>query len=231
VELKETIADHERQLESLDCRISALEPNLAKAQTDLTELKSRSPAPIPTAAPVPPVSRSGSRQSVEFPLRAAKSLDGIILYLIRKHRGNVHEKGIVAITSKSVFSDNPMFAVRNVADLTDSDSHFTSQDEPDQWVCWDFHELRVRPTHYTLESISLKSWVVESSIDGLNWTVIDQQMDNTALYDLDENNIASFAVSKLVECRFIRLTQTGENHYDDDQLAMLAFEVFGRLIE
>jgi hypothetical protein len=44
-------------------------------------------------------------REVEFPLKEAKSLEGIISYLTRKHGGNVHDKGIVTITSKSVASD------------------------------------------------------------------------------------------------------------------------------
>jgi hypothetical protein len=39
---------------------------------------------------------------VDFRLRGAKPFDGTISYLTRKHGGNVHDKGIVTITSKSV---------------------------------------------------------------------------------------------------------------------------------
>jgi uncharacterized coiled-coil protein SlyX len=52
-ELKESIADHERQLESLDCRISGLAPNL---KTELEELR----RPIVTPTPVASVSPSKS---------------------------------------------------------------------------------------------------------------------------------------------------------------------------
>jgi hypothetical protein len=82
----------------------------------------------------PPVSSSKSRAEVYFPLQEAKSLDGIICYLTRKHGGNVHDKGIVTITSQSVFSSDPDWDVRNLADLT-SGSVFYSKDEPGQWVC------------------------------------------------------------------------------------------------
>jgi hypothetical protein len=51
-------------------------------------------------------------------MKAPKSKEGIISYLTTKHGGNVNEKGIVTITSKSVYSDNPMHALKNVADLT-----------------------------------------------------------------------------------------------------------------
>jgi hypothetical protein len=162
---------------------------------------------------------------VELPSKEAGSLDGIISYLSRKHGGNVHDKGIVTITSKSV---DPKYAPRNVADLT-SDSSFCSKNEPGQWVCWDFGKMRVRPTHYTIRSAYLKSWVVESSLDGEAWTKIDRKTDNVDFKAW--LGPASFAVSKSAECRFIRLTQTGKNHSWNDDLSILAFEVFGTLLE
>jgi uncharacterized coiled-coil protein SlyX len=232
-ELKESIANHERQLEGLDCRLSVLEPNL---RAELKQLKS----PIATPTPVPPVSPSTLPSGVEFPLKKAWPPDGIISYLTRKHGGNVHDEGIVTITSKSVKSDQSEYAVRNVADLSSAYSWFLSKNKPGQWICWDFHEMRVRPTHYTIRSYRLKSWVVESSLDGKTWREIDRKRDNRDFSDGRET--VSFAVSKLAECRFIRLTQTGKNHYGYDysrsgqidrsnELAIFAFEFFGTLLE
>jgi hypothetical protein len=177
---------------------------------------------------VRPVSHSKSHTEAEFPLKEARSKDGIISYLTRKHRGNVHDKGIVTITSKSVLNDDPKLALRNLADLT-HDSCFQSKNEPDQWVCWDFHEMRVRPTHYTIRTFGLKSWVVEGSLDGEAWTEIDRETDNV---DFNRwGKTTSFAVSNSAECRFIRLTQTGKGHDGYDILSIRAFEVFGTLRE
>jgi hypothetical protein len=179
------------------------------------------------------ISRLDSVNGFDFPLKQPASVDGIISYLTPTHGGNVHDKGIVTITSKSFYSDDSQSALRNVADLT-SDSYFTSRHEPGQWICWDFHETRVRPTHYTIKSLNLKSWVIESSLDGRSWTEIDRQMDN---YDFRRNTpfapvkSASFAVSNSTECCFIRLTQTGKNHAGSDFLSIRVFEVFGTLIE
>jgi uncharacterized coiled-coil protein SlyX len=173
-ELKESITNHERQLESLDCRISALGPNPTKGQTVRKELKPDSPAPVSTPTKKSWFGRRKSLKEVEFPLKKAKSIEGIISYLTRKHAGNVHDKGIVTITSKSVVHDHDP---RNVADLTSGNSSI-SKNEPDQWICWDFHEMRVRPTHYTIKSYCLKSWVVESSLDGEAWTEIDRKTNN-----------------------------------------------------
>jgi hypothetical protein len=164
---------------------------------------------------------------VEIPMKESKSLDGIISYLTQKHGGNVHEKGIVTITSKSVSNDDPKYAPKNVADLT-SDSSFMSKNEPGQWICWDFGEMRIRPTHYTIRTQYLKSWVVEGSLDGRSWTEIDRQTDNQHFKKL---NRASFAVSNPAEFRFIRLTQTGKRTYGDDYLSLQAVEFFGTLSE
>jgi hypothetical protein len=166
---------------------------------------------------------------LEIPMKEANSLQGIISYLTKKHGGNVHEKGIVTIVSKSI--DPDYYPLKSVADLT-SDSWFVSKDEPDQWVYWDFCKMRVRPTHYTIVALSawmLKSWVVEGSLDGKRWTEIDRQTNNQDFKD--DYATASFAVSKPAECRFIRLTQTDKNHRSDDCLVLVSVEFFGTLSE
>jgi hypothetical protein len=97
-----------------------------------------------------------SRKEIEFPLQRPGSLEGIISYLTVKHGGNVYDKGIVTITSKSVhdhpwYSALPMCAVRNIVDLT-SELYFNSKDAPDEWICLDFQDLRITPTHYAIRS-------------------------------------------------------------------------------
>jgi hypothetical protein len=90
--------------------------------------------------------------------------------------------------------------------------------------------MRVRPTYYTIQAAWLKSWVVESSVDGEAWTEIDRKADNDD-FKATAWVTASFAVSNSAECRFIRLTQTDKTHDRRDSLLILAFEFFGTLIE
>jgi hypothetical protein len=164
--------------------------------------------------------------NTEIPMNEAKSLDGIISYLTQKHGGNVHEKGIVTITSMSV-DDDPDYALKNVADLT-SDSSFESKNAAGQWVCWDFGEMRVRPTHYTITTRLVKSWVVEGSIESENSAMIDQQ---TEIQDFKGKNWVSLAVSNPAEFRFIRLSETDKNHSPDNELILSPVEFFGTLSE
>jgi hypothetical protein len=172
---------------------------------------------------IPRFSSSRSPNEAEFPFLESKPLDGIISYLTRKHGGNVHDKGIVTITSESLGS----YGVRYASDLN-SGSSFCSKNGPGQWICWDFHELRIRPTHYTIKSEFMTSWVVESSMDGVNWTPIDRKKDHRNRYGA---SVESFAVANSAQCRFIRLTQTGKNCHGDDRLCGCAFEFFGTLLE
>jgi hypothetical protein len=90
--------------------------------------------------------------------------------------------------------------------------------------------MRVCPTHYTMRTYSLQSWVVEGSLDFTDWTEMDRKIDNND-FDAFRYPIASFAVSNSAECRFIRLTQTGKNHHGDDGLVICAFEIFGTLLD
>jgi hypothetical protein len=191
-------------------------------------------------------------QQVEIPMKAAKQpemMDGIMTYLTKKHGGNVHDKGIVTLTSKSVdeslhrlpkkaadllhAQETYDTLLRHVADVTDN-RWFQSKDEPGQWVCWDFRDLRVRPTNYTIRSMGLKSWVIEGSVDGKNWTEIDRQTDNEKFKLACGSFTGTFPVSKTVECRFIRLTQIERYKYrlsGQYELELWAIEFFGTLFE
>jgi hypothetical protein len=227
-EVHESIARLEQQQELLFSL--GLSSTTKPAPRPIPPVRVSTPTSVPPVSPskalrrpIPPllVSPAKSLKEVDFPLKEAKSLKGIISYLTRKHGGNVHDKGIVTITSKSVRNDQSWCAARNVADLT-SDSSFLSKNEPGQWICWDFHEMRVRPTHYTIKSWFLKSLVVDRSLDGEAWTEIDRQTNNED-FNSDWWVTASFAVAKSAECRFIRLTQTGKSHWPAADLRIRAF--------
>jgi hypothetical protein len=182
--------------------------------------------------------------TVEILIKEAASLDGIMSYLTKKHGGNVAEKGIVRITAKSAAYDHPAYAVTNVADLT-SDVCFWSKNEPDQWVCWDFGEMRVRPTSYTIKAWCLNSWVIDGSLDGTRWTVnawvIDGSLDGTRWTEIDRRTYkrfftscyavpASFRVSKPAQFRFLRLTQGHTPDYAS-WLRLRTVEFFGTLFQ
>jgi hypothetical protein len=119
--------------------------------------------------------------------------DGIIAPLTREYGGNVHDRRVVEITSGSfkeethganphsaAYYNNPYFAAKNAADL-ETDSFLCTADGRDEdiphtrnnWVCYDFKERRIVPTHYTIRTnandpggFHLKWWLVDTSVDG-----------------------------------------------------------------
>jgi hypothetical protein len=178
--------------------------------------------------------------------------DGIIAHLTRECGGNVDDRHVVEITSgsfeKETYGANPhsgaynnLFrcAAKNAADL-ETESCFQSagrmnkEDIPatrNNWMCYDFRERRIVPTHYAIRTYGphLKSWVIDTSVDGKNWREFAREEENNQLNG--ESFTGTFAVADSGECRFIRLVQISRNHAGNDQLAISAWEIFGSLIE
>jgi hypothetical protein len=155
--------------------------------------------------------------------------NGIISHLTREHDGNVHDQGIVDISAKSIY----LSAFAKYAADIESTVYFHSKNDPGQWLCYDFKNRRVRPTHYSIRFHSghyyPRSWVLEGSNDGSSWVVLDSQTTNLELNLI--RLIDTFSVSHTVECRFVRLRQTGTNAGGSYYVVLSAFELFGELIE
>jgi hypothetical protein len=106
---------------------------------------------------------------------------------------------------------------------------FESKNEPGQWICWDFHKRRVALHYYKIRSSLLKSWLVETSLDGKRWTEIDRRTDDYS-FSIG-GNAATFAIAPREAFRFIRLAQTGKTRLNEDRLLLTAVEFFGTLFE
>jgi hypothetical protein len=191
--------------------------------------------------------------------------DGIVAHLTRKRGGNVHDRHLVYISSgsfeKETYGANlhsgpyrhrpiwasrnfPNYAAKDAADL-ETDSCFQSayrhhweriRHTRNNWICYDFKERRIVPTHYTIRTNGyvvgnphLKSWLVEASADGETWREVDREEDNKQLNGSSFTGI--FTVVGGGECRFIRLVNVGRNHLGDDRLGITAWEIFGSLID
>jgi hypothetical protein len=170
-------------------------------------------------------------QVIEIPgiaLKTATLQDGIISYLSKKCGGNVHDKGIVTITSNRFASPELYGHPGNVADLNRK-TCFAFVHVSGLWICWDFHTMRLRPSHYTIAAWGLSSWILEGSVDGASWTQIDRQRDHRGFSGFG-TNIISFPVSTTVECRRLRLTET-DTKAQLTPVTCFAVEFFGTIFE
>ena len=153
---------------------------------------------------------------------------GIIEHLQRECGGNVHDKGIVNVTASSVVSSD--YLPKSVVSRGD----FYTQNQPDQWICYDFKHQSVSPTSYSVRSCGSqypKNWVIEVSNDGSSWTEIDRRSNND---DLNNSyNSANFKIANVPSesYRFFRLRQTGKNSQSYDTLRLAGLEIFGTLFQ
>jgi hypothetical protein len=156
--------------------------------------------------------------------------DGIISYLTRKHQGNVHELDIVRISASSVSSGT----LKSLADLN-TPCQFYTNCVANSWICYDFNTMQINLTHYSIRTQSdenahyLRNWVVEGSIDGSEWTILDQRNNNLYLAGLSQ--IVTFSVSQRNDIRMVRIRQTGKDSSGSDYLESGGFEFFGYLVE
>jgi septal ring factor EnvC (AmiA/AmiB activator) len=189
--------------------------------------------------------REAAQEGKQFPLSDDAPLRGIIAYLTKEYGGNVHDQGIVKISSSGAYTEQPETSPKVIADLKSKScfvSAFRKKDEaiadtPNKWLCYDFKNRRVIVTNYTIRSMyngyvngpNLKSWLIQVSLDGEEWTEIDRRDSNA---DLNGKDITrTFAVLRHEVGRFVRLVNIGRNHFNSDMLCISSFELFGSLIE
>jgi hypothetical protein len=107
---------------------------------------------------------------------------------------------------------NSSYPAKNAVDLGHQ-NYFSSKNEPNQWLRYDFKTRRVNLTHNPIAahpSCFLRSWVTEGSMDGEDnsWTAIDTRLKNA---EADPNQpIATLGVTESNPYRFIRLRQNWE---------------------
>jgi hypothetical protein len=123
--------------------------------------------------------------------------------------------------------------VKAVADVPDN-SGCQWKNSPDDWICSNFKDLTIRPTHYSLRagygrgsSFGLNDWVIEGSNDGKSWAEFDQRKHNSELDAM--NAVKLFQTSRSDEVRMIRLRQL-KMRGTSKRLALSGFEVFGSLV-
>jgi hypothetical protein len=157
-------------------------------------------------------------------------LDGIIAHLTRECGGNVDEHRLVRVAGSSVCCSDAEFAAKNAVDLG-SDSVFYSGPKPEQWLCYDFSDMVLIPTHYSIRAggeLGPRNWVVEGRKCDADWLELDRREKNDSLKG--KNVTVTFPVSQSVEVYEIRLRQTGRNHHWKHCLVVSSFEVFGSLV-
>jgi hypothetical protein len=157
---------------------------------------------------------------------------GIIWHLTSVCGGNVQEKKEVILTASSVHANGgtAKWEMKHAVDYN-IETHFHANNNGNEWICFDFNERIIEPTHYSLCSgwHPLKNWRLEGSLDGENWTLLDEKRDNCDVKN--DKSSCTFPVLSSGRIRKIRLTQTGRTHNGEAWFMLRRFEVFGNVIE
>lgn len=159
--------------------------------------------------------------------------NGIIRQLTKECNGNVHQNGIVNVTSSSCSASRyPHYAI----DFDDNLHYFCSDDAPNQWLQYDFKNRKVRPTHYSIKTCheygkgqyGMMNWIVQGSNDGVKWIELDYRKGVT---DLDNfYAFHTFEIQKTTDFyRYLRITQNGPNSGGSHYLIFSALEYFGSI--
>jgi hypothetical protein len=166
----------------------------------------------------------------EFEFSEGGAFSGILSDLTKKCGGNVHENGIVNITS-SGDNRNNCWQIANHG-WTDC---WISQNDANSWVCFEFKNSQISLTSYTLRSHTgtvnyLVHWVIDASNDERSWVEIDRR-DTQEL--VGNNLVKNFRCSGAQTSeffRFIRIRQTRETSSNSNCLVLCNVEFFGASI-
>jgi hypothetical protein len=130
-------------------------------------------------------------------------LHGIIWHLASTSSGNLHDLGVVSASASSLHGSS--YEAKFALDLQNRSSYFCSQNEANSWIRYDFNNMSVVPTHYSILSRPggpnnhhPRSWCLEVSDEGNEWTEIHRCTDNSDVNG--KNLIGTYEVSKSVKC-------------------------------
>jgi hypothetical protein len=212
---------------------------LSTVRTDCVQ-----PQPTPPKQPQPTPPKQPDPKPIRHLSRPRRFVppDGIITFLLNLCGGNLHDRGIVTVTSSPSYHER-LYPAKNIVGVGANSvfwSKYRSSAIPhtrNNWICYDFKARKVAPTHYSIRSIhfgwaddpNLRSWLVETSNDATVWKEIDRQEGTLELKG--QNVTKTFETVNDDPCRFVRLVNIGRNHAGNDSLAISRFDIFGSLIE
>ena len=155
---------------------------------------------------------------------------GIINRLTELCSGNPHLKGVIYISASSTQANHP----GQVIDYS-WNSHWVSNNEPDQWIKFDFKQLKLQITGYCIKTYNyvaggnhLKNWSIQMSANDSDWVEIDHHSVDETLNG--KSKIAYFNLRNPSTVRYLRLLQTGRTWCDSDMLSFTNIEFYGKMI-
>lgn len=166
-----------------------------------------------------------------FKIENDNKFNGIIQHLLTKSKGEIQNK--IYITSSTL--DDQLHSQYCALSFNDPEKYFASKNQPNQWICFDFKEHKVKITNYTIRTFGGKNnpkfWVIEGSVNGVDFTILDTQ--ENCEYTKNSNSCHTFKIESEQAknaFRYIRFRQTDKNWFKNDYLRINSFEIYGDFI-
>lgn len=127
----------------------------------------------------------------------------------------------------------PRFAIL----YEDQDKEFTSRNQPNSWLRFEFKNHKVIPTDYTIKTSSqytggwrLKNWVIEASNDCSQWETISEEQNDSFLNG--NYLVHTYKIRKQTSkaYKYIQIRQTGVNWANGNVLDIGSIEFYGKLV-
>ena len=167
---------------------------------------------------------------------AYKDFNGIINYLQNNSDlGIFHE---IKITSSSLYNNDNQYAPSNTIHYQDQNIEFCTSSLDNSWLCFEFCNYKIKPTHYTIRSANYqvnrehpKSWVIEGSNDNKEWIILDEQKDCFSLNGKSVTHTFSITNSTDSKFTFLRMRLIGPNWCKNTKhLNINCIEFYGSLV-
>lgn len=176
------------------------------------------------------VSRQENRE-ISKPHSEGNEFNGIINYLTQETKSNIHENGTINVSTNSMSRSNHPKNLLNY-NFNESCCYQSHGGCENAWVKFDFKTNLVKINYYSIKSCEygrngchLKSWVLETSEDGINWEIVDERSNNPTLNA--KGRVGSFKLPHQTDyVRYVRIRQTGEP-WGGGNLWFRAIEFYG----
>ena len=142
--------------------------------------------------------------------------------------------GLVRITPSSLHDEFSGLYLYSANSLTDPiKTQFYSKSEQNSNVVFFLKKHTARITGYVIQCANgngwyPRSWIIEGSQNGINWTKLDEQNNNDELNE-DWKFVKIRLASESDPIQYIRITQTGNNSNNGEQLIISYFDIFGKI--
>lgn len=173
-------------------------------------------------------------KDVTFKCNISDPFNGILMHLTKKTNGNIQINHTIDITSSSLSCGNyePLVDYQNI------NGHAHIAGSP-RWLQFDLKNRKAEIDSYLIKSAHtdedrhssyyLKNWRLEISMNGSDWSLIDERSNDS---ELNGNyKIHLYKLNKLSKpFRYIRIISNGGN-WNNDDFTIGKLELYGNLIE